>query len=142
MEYSYASIFHKVCTIGSASKEDGSVLPEGKPLPVLPHGQGSLYFAVGLALLCCMSLPSPTPNIMYPLPRIATCFVYRWWKGWVSTLLEFLGAPKDSGHSSEYSETRAPSTQDRCWQLYPDETAFGNYPKGFLVSSLLCAESC
>lgn len=62
VEYSYVSIFHKVCTIGSTSKEDGSVLAEGKPLPVLPHTQGSLYFVVGLSLLCCMT--TPTPNIM------------------------------------------------------------------------------
>lgn len=118
------------------------MLAEGKPLPVLPHAQGSLYFAVGLALLCCMNLPSFTQTSCKPHPPIATCFVYSWWKGWVSTLLEFLGAPKDTKHSSEYSETRAPGTQDRCWQLSPDETAFGNYPKGFLVPSLLCAESC
>lgn len=61
--------------IGSVIKEDGSVLAEGKPLPVLPHAQGSLYFAVGLALLCCMNLLSPTQTSCNPPLPLALCTV-------------------------------------------------------------------
>lgn len=98
--------------IGSAIKEDESMLAKGKPLLLIPHAQGRLHLAVGLALLCGMTLQMSCDPYHHLL-----C-VQSWWKGWVNILLEFLGVPKDSRKFSEYSESRAPSTQDRCWQLY------------------------
>lgn len=43
--------------MGSAIEEDGSILAEVKTLLLLMQVWGSLYLAVGLTLMCCMTAP-------------------------------------------------------------------------------------